>query len=1062
MLMKKSFPPGGTPMPDSGTRVVNVPDHWAARDLLVRAWMKTDEPAPTWNGQPTIERRPDRGVPYASEETLCWPGARWDWPRFCLEREFVAQGARTGANTLAFPDGSQTRGQVTIGTMPTRYGRCGQTWTCRARQSLNGDDWRFKLVRSYEEGEELRLAGFKGVRKNIRVPSNWEVAGFSKPTYGQWRDESPSIGMYNRSFSLDVPHGKRAHLVFEGANNNTTVWLNGALVGEHESGYTPFVWDITEAAKQGANDLSLRVAKYSRSAFFENAGQIGYWYLGGVFRPVWVVITPSAFISGFRYDPVFEPGFKRVVVTVTAEITASEGAGGRGHLRVSMEGPDGELHEGVSDVLSLPAAPPGGTARRLVQVRIEVPTPALWSAETPNLYKIRIGLEGDTLDAVEELVGLRELRIDGQLFKVNGVPVKLRGMCRHDFSPTDGYATRPELWKKDLALMRKAGINAVRCSHYSPAEGFIRLCEKMGFYVLQESAAMWVGENADTWYPDYHVRAEETLRRDINRACVLAWSLGNEHADTVNFRRAALMCRRSDSRPVIYAGSADTLDGDIATPHYVGDRIAKYVDGEPKRPVICTEDFTQSRGWWPLEPSINDSFKSYWDDIVLPEDRINGVFIWEWDERAIVYKNGILLSNTKPYVLNSYESMVGPWRRVSLPWYNALREVFAPIRVDATPEGSRVRVLIRNQYDFTDLGQITAVWKLSRADASIKPRTVLAHGDTTITLSPRSRESFSIDAPNGAEDWRVLDIELRSEVTAILSRRIYVPPTERPSAIVATPATASLTADAKGGRRELSVGASAAIFDARTGRLCGMSGKHCSVAVGGPIPNLWITPPGASLGGFPNRSESLDGGRVHVDRADAAVSAGRGGVVCAMHLDRAGNPITLVTHAMAVKEGLHIRYTLSYGGQAVRVPAVGIRLELPGSFSSWKWRGRGPWATYPGLAYAADPGVYEAPIVTKRRVGPSIPMAEEHLVGQWEEQGGTKSDVDRFWLESPKGTLPIELGRTSFVECERVGDRVEVRINTRVAELGDRQVPLEGCEGELLIRWPTCGKKRRS
>jgi beta-galactosidase len=1041
-------------MPNPTPFVVTLPPHWAGTNLLVRAWMRPDEPAPTWNGQPTVERHPDRTVPYASEETLFWPGARWDRPRFCLLREFAAQGAKPGANTLTFTDGAEARGQISIGTMPTLYGRCGQAWHSRAKQSLNGDAWRFKLVSTNEEGEVLRQSGFKSVRKRINVPSNWEMAGFSKPTYGQWSDESPTIGMYNRSAELAVPKGKRAHLVFEGSSTNTTLWLNGTWIGEHESGYTPFAYDVTNAVRPGSNDVSLRVAKYCRSAFFENAGQAGYWYLGGVFRPVWAVITPATYLSGFRYDPVFEAGYGKAVVTVTAEITATDQAGGKGRIKVSFAGPDGRRHEGASDPVALPSAPSGGTAVRLVQVKIEVPAPALWSAETPNLYDIRIEIEGDARDSIEEQVGLHELRIDGQLFKLNGVPIKLRGMCRHDFSPTDGYATKPELWKKDLELMNEAGINAVRCSHYSPAEGFIRLCEKMGFYVLQESAAMWVAENADTWYPDYHVRAEETQRRDMNRACVIAWGLGNEHRDTVNFRRAALMCRRNDARPVIYAGSADELDGDIVTPHYVGERIAKYVDMEPKRPVICTEDYTQSRGWWPKELSFADQVKSYWDNVVLPEDRINGMFIWEWDDRTVVYKNGILLSNTQPYLLNSYESQVGPWRRTNLPWFNLLKEVYAPIRVDAFAGSGRLGLRIRNQYDFTDLGTANMTWRLSSADAAVKPKDLLAHGEATLRLSPRSAQVVVVDAPSEISDWRVLDVELLSDGKAVLSRRLYVQPTAAAQSLALTPGKAPLVGAAQKGQRLLSVGNGAATFDASSGQLRALRFKDRKVNLRGPVPNLWIMPPGASLGGFPNRRDSLDGIPLRFETAVFGAPGNPGEIVGAVFLDRAGTAIRLATRTTATRDGVHIQYALSYSGQAVKVPAVGVRLELPGSFSSWKWRGRGPWATYPGLAYGAKPGVFEAPIVTKRRVGPAIPMAEEPLIGQWEEQGGTKSEVDRFWLRSHGATLEILLGQRAFVECERVGDNVEVRINARVAELGDRQVPLEGIEGELLIRWP--------
>jgi beta-galactosidase len=462
------------------------------------------------------------------------------------------------------------------------------------------------------------------------------------------------------------------------------------------------------------------------------------------------------------------------------------------------------------------------------------------------------------------------------------------------------------------------------------------------------------------------------------------------------------------------------------------------------------------------------------------------VFIWEWDERAVVYKNGILLSNTQPYLLNLYESQVGPWRNDTLPWYNLMREVYAPIRIDAAPDGGKVRVQVRNQYDFTDLGPIKITWKLSSVDAAAKPKTILAQGDTDISLPPRSVRSFYIEVPSvaqggggssgghgagvpgAAQDWRVVDAQLQSEGKVIGSRRLYLAPTETAPSIPTTPVKARPAAESKAGPRELAVGNNAATFDGR-GQLLAVRTKDRKVPISGLVPNLWITPPGASmgamsdapvgvsLGGFPDRAQSLDGGPLHFDPVEPEVKRpdiAPAEVASSMHLDRAGSPISLETHATVTREGVLIRYRLAYCGQTVAVPAVGIRLELPASFSSWKWRGRGPWATYPNLTYAANPGVYEAPIVKKRRVGPSIPMAEEPLIGQWEQQGGTKSEVDRFWLRSPKATLEIVLGRRAFVECERVRDRVEVRINARVAELGDRQVPLEGCEGELLIRWP--------
>lgn len=1041
---------------------VPVPLSMARKKLLVRAWMATDEPAPTWNGELTIERALRRGTSFASEQTLIYRGNDWNRPRCCLLREFAVPAGvvRGGANQLAFAEGADARGEISVGTTPTRFGMCGRTRCSRETASLDGDDWRFQLVEDYAAGEGLRLSGFEGVRESIEVPANWEMKGFSKPTYGQWRDESPTVGMYLKTFKLDVPEGMRAHLALDGSSNNTAAWIGGRWIGEHESGFTAFEYDVTDALRKGENDLVLRVDKYPRSAFFENAGQIGYWYLGGVFRSVSIYLTPATYVSGFRTDSVFSADFKSARVTVTAELSTTVESACKAAVKAILVGPNGKQHEGASQSVTLPSASGIWLGRRLVQIEVDVPDVAPWSAETPNLYTLQIELSDSTgkrLDTVEEKIGLREIRIDGQLFKVNGVPIKLRGMCRHDFSPTDGYATKPDLWKRDLDLMREAGVNAVRCSHYSPAEGFIRLCDELGFYVVHEAAAMWVGENADTWYPEYHVRTQETLRRDMNRACVLLWGLGNEHSDTVNFRRAALFCRRSDSRPVVYAGSADELDGDVWTPHYVGKRLAKYVDRKPQKPTICTEDFTQSRGWWPRGDceSFTDTFKSYWDETVLPEDRINGMFIWEWDDRAVVYKNELLLSNTVGYEINSYESQVGPWRRTNLPWFNLLKEVYAPLRVDAEPNDAGIELVVRNQYDFISLGQSTLSYTIYSGLEPVGEKRI-AQGEADLALAPRSRTSVPVGLPErDADDWRTVQVEITSNQEFVLSKTLSVPPTVEPgldklSAVADSPRIVG-PAD---GQMSLKSTDGEAFFSEKTGAVKALVSHGRRVDVAGLVPNLWITPPGGSLGGgFPDRKDSLDCGNLFHSRP-VVVPGEQPAVVAKCTLNHAANPVDLDATYTLVKAGLLIRFQIAYEGRGAKVPAVGVRFTLPAAFTSWRWRGYGPWATYPNLVLGAAPGEYEAPIVAKRRVGAAIPMSEEHLVGQWEEQGGTKSSVDRFCLISPDAAVEVTLGQRSFVECERIADGVEVRVNLKVAEVGDRQVQLEAASGEILIHWP--------
>src|SRR5690606_19121702 len=174
----------------------------------------------------------------------------------------------------------------------------------------------------------------------------------------------------------------------------------------------------------------------------------------------------------------------------------------------------------------------GAHNSREVFLNLPVKAPAPWTAETPNLYDLRVEVrrDGAVVHAWEDRIGFREVTIDGAVFKLNGQPIKLRGVARHDEHPDVGRATRREHWLEDIRLMKAANINAVRTAHYPPAEGFIRLCDELGLYVIEEVPFGFGGDRmGDPSYAEgAYLRMHETVSRDRNRPSVIVWSLGNE------------------------------------------------------------------------------------------------------------------------------------------------------------------------------------------------------------------------------------------------------------------------------------------------------------------------------------------------------------------------------------------------------------------------------------------------------------------------------------------------------------------------------------------------------
>ncbi len=386
-------------------------------------------------------------------------------------------------------------------------------------QLLDGT-WRFKLehddtaehaeepAATPEASERFFALDYKEDKSwhDVAVPSNWEMAGYSAATYG-WPGHAS--GLYREWF--DVPaswKGRQVLVNFDGVQNGAEIWLNGQPVNVsepswgranyHESGWTAWQADFTPAVKFGERNLiALRVAKNTRSS---NCDTGDYFFLGGIDRPVTLFSVPATHIDDLTVrTSLLDDG--KAEVTVVIEVS--------GPANVTAQ---------LSDV-GVVSKDTGADSK--AEIVIPVAKPDLWSAEHPYLYTLDVELKdasGELIEKVRRRIGIREVTIEDGVLLLNGVPIKMTGICRHDVYPTKGTAVDEEVWRKDLTLMKQNNINAVRTSHYPYGAGFYDLCDEMGFYVLDELPYCWAPNDDTSLEPAYLQRARETIRRDKNHA----------------------------------------------------------------------------------------------------------------------------------------------------------------------------------------------------------------------------------------------------------------------------------------------------------------------------------------------------------------------------------------------------------------------------------------------------------------------------------------------------------------------------------------------------------------
>jgi len=481
---------------------------------------------------------------------------------------------------------------------------------------------------------------------DIRVPGTWQMQGYDYYIYRNIPMEfspydPPNVpvefnptGCYIGEFV--VPAGwnnRRIFLHFDGVKAAYWVWVNGEYVGFDKGSMTPSEYDITERVKPGKNKIAVKVVRWSDGSYLEDQDM---WRFAGIYRRVYLFSVPDVYIRDFFVTTDLDDNYRDAMLDIKA-IIKNSGETDIKKIVVAAKLFDAEQREVTLLTRGLKILEGGSEGKIHLQKSID--NPRKWSAEKPNLYTLVMELQnsaGQVLEIVEEKIGFRELEIKNAQLLVNGVPIMIKGVNRHEHDPVNGRTMSRELIEKDFKLMKELNINAIRTSHYPNDPIFYDLADQWGFYICDEvNSECHYGENFLAWQPGWENafmdRTTRYVQRDKNHPCVFMWSMGNECGNApVHYMMAAYVKEADPARFVYHQTNdpnGDSPFADICGTRYPNPSMLDAIGDTTQRPVILGE-YAHSVG------NAMGHFDEYWKRF-YKYPSLQGGFIWDWVNQGL-------------------------------------------------------------------------------------------------------------------------------------------------------------------------------------------------------------------------------------------------------------------------------------------------------------------------------------------------------------------------------------------------------------------------------------------
>ncbi|MBD3872871.1 MAG: DUF4981 domain-containing protein [Acidobacteria bacterium] len=898
-------------------------------------------------------------------------------------------------------------------------------------RSLNGD-WSFhwspnpaqRPIEFYRPDFDIKSWG------TIPVPANWQLHGHGYPIYTNvrysWEDPEPPrvphgfnpVGSYRRSFT--VPEGwdgRNTYLHFAGVSSAFYLWVNGREVGYSQGSRTPAEFDITEFLVPGENLVAAEVYRYSDGSYLECQD---FWRISGLFRDVFLYSWDALHIRDFQVHTALDDEYRNADLGIDVEVQNSGD-----HTRslsvearlFDMEG--GLVAEGMRETAEV-----ASNEKASIRLDHSLEDPPKWSAEEPNLFRVVVTLkdaDGSVIQSVSSNVGFRKVEITGGQLLVNGVAVLLKGTNRHEHDPDTAHVMNTEGMIRDILVMKRHNINAVRTSHYPDVVEWYDLCDRYGLYVIDEAniESHGIGYEPDKtlgnkpeWGMAHMDRTVSMVERDKNHPSIIIWSLGNEAGDGVNFTATSGWVRdRDPSRPVHYERAELGPNTDIFCPMYARiPDIVEYAENYDDRPLILCE-YSHAMG------NSNGNILEYWEAI-LSHDRLQGGFIWDWVDQGLrqpvpgrpdefyfafggdfeppgIYHDDNFLMN----------GLVSP-DRVPHPGLLEVKKVYEYLTVEPV-DLAKGEVKISNGYAFISLDGFEGHWEVRGDDE------VIASGRLPVLdIAPSQSRVVTIPVPEiepqpGVEYW--LDFSFRLADDTMWVARGHEVAWEQFSLPVKTETTAldetampPLEVVEDGDRITVSGEAFVAQFDPMTGTLSSLLSDGVQLIHAGPRPNFWRAP------------TDNDRGNDMPERCAPWKAATSGWEITGSSVKRIGPSKVEVRFDGAFPDGIAtnevvftvygssdivVEHTLTPAeGELPELPRFGMQLTIPGGFERLTWYGRGPHESYWDRKAGARVGVYSGTV-------------DEQFVDYSEPQeNGNKTDVRWLALTNADGSGLLAVG----------------------------------------------------
>ena len=870
--------------------------------------------------------------------------------------------------------------------------------------------------------EEFDVSGWD----DIHVPANWQMQGYGTPIYTNtaypFKRNQPRVtsepdrswtayearnpvGSYVTFFDIDMPKDRNWILEFEGVESAFYLWVNGQKAGYSQNSMSPAEFDITPFVRKGSNRLAVEVYRWSDGSYMEDQD---FWRLSGIFRSVKLWNRPLVHISDYSVSAIPSDDFKTATFNIDIEIVnCGEKDAVRKLSWMAFDSEDEDGHRWCGGSNDMTVKIPAGDTIHLSDSMTMLPQDGLrlWSAEKPELYHCKIDLRSDRKsdsDQTEQFIqhfGVRIIEVRGEVMYINGQPVKLRGVNRHDHHPRTGHFVDIATIEKDIALMKQANINMLRTSHYPDRTTLYELCDRYGLYVMdeacQESHGYGIGNNVlgarPEWKDAMCDRARSLVMRDRNHASILFWSLGNEGGRGANMQAMRETVLSIDTTRLVFCDS-DRSQSDLYDDSYLPPaRLASTAQRVTDKPFFMRE-FAHMMG------NSGGNLTEYMD-VIYADSSIAGAAVWDWVDQGIAKPiDGSPLRwkgqnleleedeywayggdfGDKPNDGNfNINGLLAP-DRTPHPHYYELKHVYQPLEFTLVPEkGIRVRSLDH----FTGIGEYDYI---ITTDLTGIPGT--GYGETPIHVKPDADGLLTVDfgklaytpylnvsavLPEPAlwadaghvvawDQFKLMD-DLHGIITHLYN--------EKPEQKI------------KWDRQDGSVTVEEGLYSITVtpkGSLTSIRFRDEELLTAPLEPYFWKPANdnqlrndyARSMGVWRNAANGLIPIDMNVDRVEANTTViNRGGSV------RLQTSLVTVRDSLPTGGILTIQYSLLFSGKIgvemeyepcssapANMPKFGMRMRTDSQYDSISWRGRGPWENYPDRKNGAMIGNYTLPL----------------------------------------------------------------------------------------------------